>query len=175
MQRIIQIVVLILAGEMIFSLPFHTSRFFRPTFLDVFGFSNTNLGDMFAVYGITAMLAYFPGGVIADRYSARKLLTLSLTLTAAGGLYMATIPTGISMALLYGYWGVTSILLFWAAVLKATREWGGDLSQGKAFGILDGGRGLAAAAVAVLAVTFMASFMPADVALATPDEQVIWE
>ena len=171
MQRIIQIVVLILAGEMIFSLPFHTSRFFRPTFLDVFGFSNTNLGDMFAVYGITAMLAYFPGGVIADRYSARKLLTLSLTLTAAGGLYMATIPTGISMALLYGYWGVTSILLFWAAVLKATREWGGDLSQGKAFGILDGGRGLAAAAVAVLAVTFMASFMPADVALATPEEQ----
>ena len=171
MQRIIQIVVLILAGEMIFSLPFHTSRFFRPTFLDVFGFSNTNLGDMLAVYGITAMLAYFPGGVIADRYSARKLLTLSLILTAAGGLYMATIPTGISMAILYGYWGVTSILLFWAAVLKATREWGGDSSQGKAFGILDGGRGLAAAAVAVLAVSFMASFMPADVALATPEEQ----
>ena len=171
MQRIIRIVVLILAGEMIFGLPFHTSRYFRPTFLEVFGFSNTNLGDMFAVYGITAMLAYFPGGVIADRYSARKLLTLSLTLTAAGGLYMATIPTGISMALLYGYWGVTSILLFWAALLKATREWGGDLSQGKAFGILDGGRGLAAAVVAVLAVTFMANFMPADVDLATAAEQ----
>ena len=111
-KRIIQIIVLIIAGEMIFSLPFHTARFFRPTFLDVFGFSNTELGDMFAVYGITAMVAYFPGGVIADRYSGRKLLTLSMVLTALGGFYMATIPTGISMALLYGYWGVTTILLY---------------------------------------------------------------
>jgi len=170
-KRIIQIIVLIVAGEMIFSLPFHTARFFRPTFLDVFGFSNTELGDMFAVYGITAMIAYFPGGVIADRFSVRKLLTLSMVLTALGGFYMATIPTGISMALLYGYWGVTTILLFWAAVLKATRDWGGDLSQGKAFGILDGGRGLVAAAFAVFAVAVLASLLPADVASATGEEQ----
>ena len=171
MQRIIQIIVLIVAGEMIFSLPFHTARFFRPTFLDVFGVSNTNLGDMFAVYGITAMLAYFPGGVIADRYSARKLLTLSMVLTAFGGFYMATIPTGVSMALLYGYWGVTTILVFWAALLKATREWGGNLSQGKAFGILDGGRGLVAAVVAVFAVAVMADMLPVDVESATGEEQ----
>lgn len=163
--------VLILAGEMIFGLPFHTARFFRPTFLDVFEISNTNLGDIFAVYGITAMLAYFPGGIIADRYSTRKLLTASLLLTAVGGFYMATIPGGLSLALLYGYWGVTSILLFWAAMLKATREWGGDLSQGKAFGILDGGRGLVAAAFAVFSVSFMAGFLPADVISATNEEQ----
>ena len=162
---------LIFAGEMIFSLPFHTSRFFRPTFLDVFGFTNTQLGDMFAVYGITAMLSYFPGGVIADRYSARNLVTLSLVMTAVGGLYMATIPSGVSMALLYGYFGMTSVMLFWAAVLKATREWGGSLSQGKAFGILDGGRGLVAATFAVFAVAFMAGFMPDEVVSATPEEQ----
>ncbi len=162
---------LIFAGEMIFSLPFHTSRFFRPTFLDVFGFTNTQLGDMFAVYGIAAMLSYFPGGVIADRYSARNLVTLSLVMTAIGGLYMATIPSGVSMALLYGYFGITSVMLFWAAVLKATREWGGSLSQGKAFGILDGGRGLVAATFAVFAVAFMAGFMPDEVNSATPEEQ----
>ena len=171
MNRVIQMAVLIMAGEMIFGLPFHTSRFFRPTFLEVFGFSNTNLGDMFAVYGITAMLSYFPGGVIADRFSARKLVALSLAMTAIGGLYMATIPSGVSMALLYGYYGVTNVLLFWAAVLKATREWGGNLSQGKAFGILDGGRGLVAAAFAIFAVAFMAGFMPDEVVSATPEEQ----
>jgi nitrate/nitrite transporter NarK len=171
MKRILQMAALIAAGEMIFGLPFHTSRFFRPTFLDVFGFSNTQLGDILAVYGITAMLSYFPGGVIADRYSARKLVTLSLVMTAIGGLYLATIPSGVSMALLYGYFGVTTVLLFWAAVLKATREWGGNQSQGRAFGILDGGRGLVAAAFAVFAVAFMAGFMPDDVASATPEEQ----
>lgn len=53
---------LILAGEMLFSLPFHISRFFRPTFLEVFELTNTQFGDVIAVYGIIAMLAYFPGG-----------------------------------------------------------------------------------------------------------------
>jgi len=60
--------------------------------LDVFGFTNTQLGDIFAVYGLTAMLSYFPGGALADRFSARFLLTASLFATAAGGLYMAMIP-----------------------------------------------------------------------------------
>jgi len=87
MNRILHILILIIAGEMVFGLPFHTTRFFRPTFLDAFGFSNTQLGDIFAVYGITAMLAYFPGGALADRFPARKLMSLSLFATAAGGLY----------------------------------------------------------------------------------------
>ena len=156
---------------MIFSLPFHTARFFRPTLLEAFGFSNTQLGDIFAVYGITAMLAYFAGGIIADRFPTRTLMTVSLLATAAGGLYMATFPGVFQMGLLYGFWGVTSILLFWAALISATREWGGQRSQGVAFGILDGGRGLVAAAFAVLAVAVLSSYMPADMALVSNDER----
>ena len=170
MKRIIHILILITAGEMIFSLPFHTTRFFRPTLLDAFAFSNTQLGDVFAVYGITAMISYFPGGVLADRLPARKLMSLSLLATAAGGVYMATFPGGVGMALLYGFWGITSILLFWAALIRATREWGGEYSQGKAFGILEGGRGLVAAAFAVFAVGVFSLYLPEDVLL-TSDAQ----
>ena len=159
--------VIVFAGEMIFGLPFHLTRFFRSTFLESFGFTNTQLGDVFAVYGITAMLAYFPGGVIADRFSARTLMATSLFSTAAGGLYMATFPGQFQMAILYGYWGITTIFLFWAAMIRATREWGGDSSQGKAFGILDGGRGLVAAGFAVVAAFVFSSYMPADSALVT--------
>lgn len=160
MRRILHILVLILAGEMIFSLPFHTARFFRPTLLEAFGFSNTELGDAFAVYGIMAMLAYFPGGALADRFAARKLMSLSLLTTAAGGLYMATLPGILGMSLLYGYWGITTILLFWGALIRATRDWGGRESQGVAFGILDGGRGLVAAGVAMAAVTALSLYLP---------------
>jgi len=167
MSRITSILVLIIAGEMIFGLPFHTARFFRPTFLDAFGYSNTQLGDIFAVYGVTAMLAYFPGGVLADRFPARVLMTLSLFATAAGGLYMATFPGPFQMALIYGYWGVTTVFLFWAAMLSATREWGGERSQGRAFGILDGGRGLVAAGFAMFAVAVLSLYIPADAAVVT--------
>ena len=160
---------LIIAGEIVFGLPFHTARFFRPTLLEVFGFTNTQLGDLFVVYGITAMISYFPGGALADRFPARSLLTASLFVTGAGGLFMATIPAAMPMALLYGFWGVTTIFLFWGALIRATREWGGQSTQGLAFGVLEGGRGLVAALVASLALAIFATIMPDNVALASDD------
>ncbi len=153
---------LIFAGEMIFSLPFHVARFFRPTLLESFSLTNTQLGDTFAFYGITAMLCYFPGGVIADYFSARKLLSFSLITTALGGIYFAQFPQGLGLTLLFGYWGITTILLFWSGMIKATREWGGDNQQGRAFGLLDGGRGLVAALMSSIAVMLFATSFTAE-------------
>ncbi len=160
---------LVFAGEVVFGLPFQTSRFFRPTMLEVFGLSNAQLGDMLGAYGVTAMLAYFPGGVLADRFSARSLLTVSLFATGAGGFYMATYPGRFGMLVLFAYWGVTTILLFWSAMIRATREWGGDDAQGRAFGILDGGRGLVAALLASIGVAVFAFAMPGVDAEVSPD------
>lgn len=171
MYRFMLMATLVFAGEIIFGLPFHTARFFRPTLLEAFEFTNTQLGDVFAVYGVAAMIAYFPGGMLADRFSARVLLTVSLIATGAGGFYMATYPGAVGMALLYGYWGVTTILLFWAALIRATREWGGVTSQGTAFGILEGGRGIAAALFATIAVAVLAGLLPDDAALANDEER----
>ena len=103
---------LILAGEIIFGLPFHIARFFRPTFLEVFQINNVQLGGAVAIYGVTALLSYFPSGVIADRFSARKLMSFSLLATALGGIYLTTIPGQTGLSILFGFWGVTSILLF---------------------------------------------------------------
>jgi len=156
-----------------FGLPFHVARYFRATVLEVFGFSNAQLGDLFAVYGVTATLAYFPGGPLADRFPVRKLIAISLIATGVGGLYMATIPGPVGMAILYGYWGVTTILLFWAALIRATREWGGAFEQGRAFGILDGGRGLVAAGLASLAVVVFGWFFPAEPELVTASVRLV--
>ena len=171
LRRVLFIATLVIAGEMVFGLPFHIARFFRPTMLDVFGFTNTQLGDIFAIYGIAATLSYFPGGALADRFSARRLLTSALVATAAGGLYMSTIPGAAEMAVLYGYFGVTTIFLLWGALIRATREWGGDASQGVAFGTLEGGRGLIAALVAGAGVLLLAFYMPGDASLASDEER----
>jgi len=166
------ILLLILAGEIIFGLPFHTLRFFRASFLETFALSNAQLGDTFAVYGVMAMLAYFPGGALADRVSPRKLMSLSLFATALGGLYYASIPSYLGMRLLFGYWGITTILLFWAAMIKATREWGGEDNQGRAFGILDGGRGLVAAITSSIAVVIFSYSLPENPINITASERL---
>ncbi|TWT59176.1 MFS transporter [Allorhodopirellula solitaria] len=161
------IATLIVAGEAIFFLPFVIARVFRPTLLEVFGLSNWQLGMAFSAYGITAMLSYFPGGPLADRFAARTLMSIALASTAAGGLVMAAIPDLNTFILLYAFWGLTTVLVFWAALIRATRSWGGQDMQGRAFGFLDGGRGLVAAIIGSLAVAIFAALLPADLETST--------
>jgi nitrate/nitrite transporter NarK len=153
---------LIMAGEAVFFLPFLLARVFRPTVLEVFGLSNLELGTAYGVYGIVAMAAYLVGGPLADRFNPRNLLAIALCATAAGGTLLLTIPDLSTLVLLYACWGVTTIALFWAPLIKATREWGGDLSQGSAFGLLDGGRGLLAAITGSIMVALFAAMLPID-------------
>lgn len=162
---------LVVAGEAIFMLPFVLARVFRPTLLAVFEINNFQLGTFFSVYGIVAMAAYLFGGPLADRFSPGKLMSVALFATGLGGLYMTTIPNPAEMKLLYGFWGVTTILLFWAAMIKATRSLGGQDIQGLAFGVLDGGRGLVSAIMGSSAVLLLAMFLPEEVDSATPDQR----
>ena len=157
-KRITIFLALIFAGESIFFLPFLLPRIFRPTLLKVFDITNLELGTYFSVYGTVAMVSYFFGGMLADKYPARNLMATALWLTALGGLFMTIIPSEGMMMLLYGYWGFTTIFLFWAALIRATREFGDDDFQGRAFGFLEGGRGLIAALLGSLALLLFSQF-----------------
>ncbi|WP_420318115.1 MFS transporter [Ekhidna sp.] len=161
----IYLILLILAGEAIFVLPFVLQRVFRSTVLEVFSISNTELGLCFTYYGIAAMLSYFLGGPIADRFEPRKLIAWSLWTTALGGFIYALYPGFYVLQLLYGYWGFTTIFLFWSPMIKATRIWGGATDQGKAFGILDGGRGLVGALFGVFAVALFSNSLLENVVI----------
>lgn len=158
-----RILLLILAGESIFLLPFVLSRIFRPTFLAVFELTNYQLGVCFSIYGTVALLSYLYGGVLADIFSPRKLIASALFLTAIGGLYLATFPTYFELKILFGYWGFTTIFLFWGAMIKATRVWGGARQQGRAFGYLEGGRGVVAATLGATGVLIFSLFLPETV------------
>lgn len=162
MKRLLYIASLIFAGEAIFGLPFHMARFFRPIFLEHYQINNTQLGDMFAAYGIVAMLSYFPGGLIADKFSPRKLIATSLILTALGGVSLIFFTEVIWLYYLFAYWGCTTIFLFWAPMIKATRNWGGTTSQGLAFGMLDGGRGFVASLLASLAIFILTVYLTSE-------------
>lgn len=150
--RTITLVSLIIAGEAIFFLPFVLARVFRPTLLELFQISNTELGLWFSVYGVVAMISYLVGGILADRFPVRNLMAMALWLTSGGGVLMAMLPSDKIMILIYAFWGFTTICLFWAAMIRATRAWGGDRFQGRAFGWLEGGRGAVAALLATFAV-----------------------
>ena len=164
------LLLLILAGESVFIIPFVLSRVFRPTVLEAFNLDNLELGICFSVYGIVALLSYLFGGPLADKFPPRKLIAVALWLTALGGLVYATFPSYGVLKILYGYWGFTTIFLFWAPMIKAARVWGGSSSQGKAFGFLDGGRGLVGALFGLMGVLIFSLFITVEVSQATVSE-----
>ena len=170
-HRWLIIVSLIIAGEAVFALPYHVTRFFRPTVLEVFELSATELGVAQGAYGIVAIAAYFFGGPMADRFPAHKLIAWSLWITALGGAYLATFPGYYGVMFVWGFFGFTTIFLFWAALIKATRAWGGINDQGQAYGLLDGGRGLLAAVLASVGVWIFAVMFPDGYSAATLDDK----
>lgn len=147
-QRWLTMFSLILAGESIFLPAFHLGRYFKSSLLTTFALDEFQLGQLGAAYGVCATICYFLGGPLADRWSPRWLMTGSLLATAAGSVYMSTFPGFTGLCCLFGFWGITTILAFWAPLISVTRQIAGTAGQGRAFGILDGGRGLASALIA---------------------------
>lgn len=170
-KRVLLLILLMVAGEAVFILPFVVSRIFRPTFLEVFDLTNLELGSAFSVYGLVAMFAYFLGGPLADRFPARKLLAVSLITTGLTGFIMAEIPNLFILTLLYAFWGISTILLFWAAAMKAIRIYGGELNQGRSYGAVDGGRGLFAALLGTFSVLLFDALLEVDINSASTEEK----
>ncbi|MCP4412310.1 MAG: MFS transporter [Gammaproteobacteria bacterium] len=140
-EKWLTIILLCLSGSIIYFLPFFSETYYIPM-KDAFGFSNTQMGILLSTFGTVSLLAYFPGGWIADRFSPRKLISIALLITALAGFIFSTIPSFEICVVLYGIWGITTACIFWSALIKATRNWGSKEEQGRAFGLLEGGRSL---------------------------------
>ena len=133
---------LCLSGGFIYLIPFLREVYYIPL-QQALNINNTQLGVLIGVFGATALITYFPGGWLADRFSAKKLITLSMLATGFTGLYFASFPSYTISIALHAFWGVTCSLTFWSAMIKATRNWAPPEEQGRAFGILESGRGIA--------------------------------
>ncbi len=136
-------------------LPFFSEIYYVPM-QKTFGFTNTQIGNLVSFFGIISLISYFPGGWLADRFSPRKLISLALAISAAAGYIFSTIPSFKVCLILYGTWGFAAALIFWSALIKATRNWAPKEEQGRAFGILEGGRNLVDMTAAAIILWYFA-------------------
>lgn len=134
--------ILCLAGGTVYTFPFLRFSYYEPL-KEALGLTHTQLGVIQSCYGIIATLGYIPGGMLADRFSPRKLISLSLIATGLSGFYFSTFPGYTGAVILHGFWGLSAVVIFWAAAIKATRSLGNSSEQGRLFGFLEGGRGIA--------------------------------
>lgn len=137
---------------------------------DALGFSKTQIGILLSTFGFVSLITYIPGGWLADHVAPRKLISIALVITALGGFVFSTFPSFEISVLLHGLWGLTTGCIFWSALIKATRNWASEKEQGRAFGILEGGRNFIDMVIATIMLSVFAFRGGNDAALA---EQII--
>ncbi|KWB21758.1 MFS transporter [Burkholderia cepacia] len=154
-QRYLQLLLLVIAAGAIYPM-LYLRQVYQPTMLQFFHIDDVQLGYLYSSLGTIFLVSYLPSGWLADRLSPRWLICFSLLATGALGLVYATGPSFNTLVLIFGGWGLTTGLTFWAAVIKRVNMIAGPDEQGRFFGLLDGGRGLVEALLATIAITLFA-------------------
>ncbi|MEM5437462.1 MFS transporter [Paraburkholderia diazotrophica] len=154
-QRYVQLLLLVIAAGAIYPI-LYLRQVYQPTMLEVFHISESQLGYLYSMLGTIFLLSYLPSGWLADRIAPRVLISFSLVATGVLGLLYSTAPSFDLLLLIFGGWGLSTGLTFWAAVIKRVTLIAGHDEQGRFFGFLDGGRGLVEAMLATIAITLFA-------------------
>lgn len=150
-NRYLQFMLIILAAGSIYPLIYLKAQY-QVTILEVFGITAQELNKLYAILGLVFMVGYFPSGMLCDRFSAKKLLSLSLLGTSLGGFWFAQVPSYSSIVIIFAIWGFFSVFTFWGAHLKVVKMLSTPEQDGRFFGILDSGRGLVEAVLASIAL-----------------------
>ena len=140
-KNLFRLLLLTFSGSIIYGLPYFR-LYYYDAYQATYQLTNVQIGSLGSAYGLFGLFSYLLGGILADRFSAKKLLVFSLIGTGLGGFIHLAYPSYMAILMVYGIWGITSLLTFWPALIKEIRLQGSPNEQGRVYGIFEGGRGV---------------------------------
>lgn len=165
-KQIFQFIVLCFGGNIGYVVYMRSAYY--DAYLEAFTMTNQEFGVLFSVYGTMTIFAYFFGGVIADKFSARKLMSFSLVSTGLLNIWFGTFPSYKIALLIYALMGITTTLTFWSALMKVTRQFGRSINgESTAFGGLEGGRAISQMLIGTLLAFIFGRFVSMSTGLRT--------
>jgi MFS family permease len=172
MRRYFQFFLVVLAAGAIYPIMYLRTNY-QETLLAVFNMTLPQLNLLYSFLGIVFVVGYFPSGLLADRFSAKKLLSISLFGTAAGGLWFAMTPPYGNVVAIFCIWGFFSVFTFWSSHMKLVKLLSTKEDEGRFFGILDGGRGVVEALLASIAVAIFAKILGSSESVADKRQAIV--
>lgn len=165
LRRYFQFFLIILAAGAIYPVIYLRTNY-QVTILEVFNLTQVQLNNFYSMLGTAYVIGYIPSGIIADRFSAKKLISFSLLGTALCGFWFAQIPDSGTVNIIFFLWGIFSVFTFWSAHMKIVKMLAKSNEEGRFFGILDGGRGVVEALMASIGLAIFAATLGSGEALA---------
>ena len=122
------LILVAIAGGIITKLPYLRETYMAPL-MEATGANATQLGLIMSAYGIVNFICYFPGGVLADKFSCKKLIVVSCIGTALAGFWYWTLPGFIWLVVIHAIFAITTVFTFWAAMVKSINNLGDEEEQ----------------------------------------------
>ncbi len=141
-KKITALILMVLSMNTIYVLPYLSYSYYTPL-QEAMGLvgREADYGRLLNLYGIANVILYLPGGWVADRFDAKKLLVFSMVSTGLLGIWESFFPSYGTLVLIYILFAVTTVLTYWSSSVKCINIIAGD-EQGGMFGMLEAGRGL---------------------------------
>ena len=122
-----------IAGSVIYELPY-IKYVYYDKLLPAFDMTNAQAGFLLSAYAIGCLILYIPGGIMADKFSTKKMIVLSLFGTGILGFIMAFSMNYITALIVFFLFAVTTSFVFWTALNKGLRLLGGKEDSGSTYG-----------------------------------------
>lgn len=133
--------------------------FFYDQMLDGFHLTNLQLGTLGSIYGLVALFCYPVSGYLADRFSARILLTISFLAMAGLTFWQSTFPGYNTLVVIYVLYGFFTTATLWSPYICFVRHLGTEEEQGKLFGVSEAMRGVVSAVTGFVFLWMLGPFV----------------
>jgi MFS family permease len=144
-------------GSSIIYAPAYLKAVFYDPLQKALGVTNTQLGQVFSAYAITALICYLPSGIIADKIRMRTLASVGFISTAVLTFVYAMLP---SIGMLYAVFvlmGITTILIWWGVRYKLVRLVSKEDEYPKRIGVSYGIYGVAGLLIGLVSTAIVAA------------------
>ena len=154
LRKYLTVITLGLAGGSIYFLPYVKFVFYDAQ-IESMGITNTQSGMLMTMYTVINMILYIPGGILADKLSAKKSLVISLAATTLLAIIHAfTMQSFVISMIVWLGLSLSTAFVFWSALMKAVRIIGTEEEQGFMYGLYYAVNGITNALTNAFALKF---------------------
>ncbi len=110
---------------------------FYTQFIEHYNLTNTQYGFIMSAFGIVSLVGYLLGGVLADKFRAKRLVVLSIFATTGLAVVMGMAKSYLALIAIFFGFGITIPFMSWTAFLKFVRASGTNEQQGRLFSVFE--------------------------------------
>ena len=154
LRKYLTVIALGLAGGSIYFLPYVKFVFYDAQIASM-GINNTQSGILMTMYTVANMILYIPGGILADKISAKTARVVSMGLTSVlAYIYAFTMKSFAVSMMIWLALSLTTAFVFLSSLMKAVRIIGTEEEQGFMYGLYYACNGITNALTNAFALKF---------------------